>query len=135
MKIDMPNPHAIYLHDTPNKTLFGAKMRAFSHGCLRTENARVLGMTLAILSETLTPDEAAAAFNSTTYRRVVLKQSFPVYIGYFTMGSDANTGALTSFGDIYGRDAPVIASFHKARMLHTTQRASNEEIIKLDNPL
>ena len=33
------------------------------------------------------------------------------------------------------RDAPVLASFNQPRQLKTTQRTSNEEIIKLDNPL
>ena len=44
-------------------------------------------------------------------------------------------GKLSSFADIYGRDAPVIASFEAPRALKTGQRTSNEAIIKLDNPL
>ena len=36
----MPNPHAIYLHDTPSQALFGRAVRAFSHGCIRTQNVR-----------------------------------------------------------------------------------------------
>jgi len=134
MKIDMPNPHAIYLHDTPNKSLFNATMRAFSHGCLRTQDARVLGMTIAILTETLTKEEAGDAFNSTAYKRVVLKKGMPVYIAYFTYGQDVN-GVMTQFADIYNRDGPVLASFRQPRQLHTMQRSSAEEVIKLDNPL
>ena len=77
---------------------------------------------------------AAELFNLKKYRRVVMTRTFPVYLTYMTVGRDIN-GHLTSFGDIYGRDAPVIDSFHAPRALHTAQRASNEEVIKLDNPL
>ena len=37
VKIEMPNPHAIYLHDTPAQALFARPVRAFSHGCIRTQ--------------------------------------------------------------------------------------------------
>ena len=134
MKIDMPNPHAIYLHDTPSKALFNAQLRAFSHGCIRTDRAVELGMTMAILGAGMSQEEAVATFESKKYSRVKMTRTFPVYLTYVTMGVDV-TGQLTSFGDIYGRDAPVAASFRQPRQLHTSQRASNEAVIKLDNPL
>jgi murein L,D-transpeptidase YcbB/YkuD len=134
MKIDMPNPHAIYLHDTPSKALFNNAVRAFSHGCIRTENAVELGMTMAILGAKLTPEAVTALFDSKKYHRVLMTRTFPVYLTYVTYGSNVN-GELGAFNDIYGRDAPVLESFRAPRALHTTQRASTEEIIKLDNPL
>jgi murein L,D-transpeptidase YcbB/YkuD len=134
MKIDMPNPHAIYLHDTPSKSLFNAAVRAFSHGCIRTENAVELGMTMAILGAKLTPEAATLLFDSKKYHRVVMTRTFPVYLTYVTYGSNVN-GELGAFADLYGRDAPVAESFRAPRVLHTTQRKSDEEIIKLDNPL
>ncbi len=134
MKIDMPNPHAIYLHDTPSKSLFNATMRAHSHGCIRTERAVELGMTMAILGAGITPEEAVAHNTSMKLTRVEMTRTFPVYLTYFTMGVDIN-GQLASFGDIYERDKPVLASFTKPRELKTGQRASIDPIIKLDNPL
>lgn len=134
MKIDMPNPHAIYLHDTPSKALFNSPVRAFSHGCIRTERAVELGMTMAILGAGMSQEDAVATLESKKYSRVKMTRTFPVYLTYVTMGVDV-TGQLTSFADIYGRDAPVAASFRQPRQVHTSQRASTEEIIKLDNPL
>jgi murein L,D-transpeptidase YcbB/YkuD len=134
MKIDMPNEHAIYLHDTPAKSLFNTPVRAYSHGCVRTERALELGMTMAILGADLTGAEASAISRSGQYNRVVMTKTFPIYITYFTLGTDIN-GQLRSYGDVYGRDAPVLASFAQSRKLKTSQRKSNEAVIKLDNPL
>ncbi len=134
MKIDMPNEHAIYLHDTPSKQYFNSTVRAFSHGCVRTERALELGMTLAIFGAGLDTNQVVAHATSGKYTRVVMNRTLPIYITYFTMGTSIG-GELSTFNDIYGRDAPVLASFDKPRQLKTTQRKSNEAIIKLDNPL
>ena len=134
MKIDFPNPHAIFMHDTPSKGGFNATVRAFSHGCVRTERAVELGMTLAIYGAGLDVNQVVAHATSGKYTKVAMTRQLPVYITYFTFGTDI-TGTLTSFADLYGRDVPVLASFNAPRQLKTTQRKSTEAIIKLDNPL
>ncbi|MFC0684544.1 L,D-transpeptidase family protein [Novosphingobium clariflavum] len=134
MKIDMPNPHAIYLHDTPSKQYFNADVRAFSHGCIRTERAVELGMTMAILGAQKTAAEAAEISRSGEYTKVSMTRTFPVYLTYFTFAR-AIDGELKAFNDLYARDKPVLDSFVAPRQLKTTQRASEEEVIKLDNPL
>lgn len=134
MKLDMPNEHAIFLHDTPSKAAFNQPVRALSHGCIRVQGATELAMTMGILGAGMTPDDAVAAHNSREYTKVPMTKTFPVYITYFTVARDVD-GMLRSFNDVYGRDAPVIASLAKPRQEHTTQRKSTEEVIKLDNPL
>jgi murein L,D-transpeptidase YcbB/YkuD len=37
IKFLFPNSNAIYLHNTPAKSLFNKEDRAFSHGCIRVE--------------------------------------------------------------------------------------------------
>jgi murein L,D-transpeptidase YcbB/YkuD len=134
MKIDMPNPHAIYLHDTPSKQYFNAPVRAFSHGCIRTERAVELGMTMAILGAQMSAAEVSAISTSGEYTKVPMTRTFPVYLTYFTMARDID-GVMRTFGDIYGRDKPVLASFERPRVAKTTQRVSDEAIVTLDNPL
>jgi murein L,D-transpeptidase YcbB/YkuD len=134
VKLDMPNEHAIYIHDTPNRTLFALPARALSHGCIRAERATELAMTMAILGADLPKDTAVQYNLSGKYTKVPMTKPWPVYITYFTVARDVN-GLMRSFADLYSRDAPVIASFTKPRALHTDQRKSNEAIIKLDNPL
>ncbi|MBV1690181.1 L,D-transpeptidase family protein [Novosphingobium sp. G106] len=134
MKIDMPNPHAIYLHDTPAKQYFNQAVRAESHGCIRTERAVELGMTMAILGADMPQEQLVANATSGKYTRVPMTRTFPVYLTYFTMAQDVS-GKLSTFRDIYGRDTPVLASFAKPRELKTTQRISDEPVVQLDNPL
>ena len=141
MKLDMPNPHAIFLHDTPSRNLFNQDNRALSHGCIRTERAQELAITLAILGNLAnTPearkaaaDDAVAISTSGKYTRVPIQKSMPVYITYFTMGRDI-TGKLRQFSDIYGRDAPVLASFDAPRQADRA-RATSEEAVEIVDDL
>ncbi len=112
MKLDMPNPHAIFLHDTPNRNLFSRDNRAMSHGCVRVEDAMELAVTLALLGKGASTQEALRYSSSGEYTRVPLEQQVPVYLAYFTMGVN-DEGELVEFGDVYNRDAPVIAALAK----------------------
>ena len=133
VKIDMPNPHAIYLHDTPARGLFNTPMRAYSHGCVRTERALELGMMLAMIKAGKTPEEVSVISNSGKYTKVPLTSPMPVYIGYFTMANDIN-GELISWPDIYGRDTAVLASFAQPRQQKTGARTIKEKVEAISAP-
>ena len=47
VKINFPNPHAVYMHDTPQQSLFGKLLRFESSGCVRVQNVRDLVAWLA----------------------------------------------------------------------------------------
>lgn len=133
MKLDMPNQHAIFLHDTPSRGLFNQPNRALSHGCVRTERASELAITLAILQAGISAEEGVATIKSGKYTRVGFQKPIPVYIAYFTMGSDID-GQLRTFNDIYGRDAAVLASLDAPRV-PDRPRVTGEEVIQiLDDP-
>ena len=134
LKLDMPNEHAIFIHDTPSRGLFGQAYRALSHGCVRTERAQELGMTMAILGAGMTPEQGVANATSGKYTRVPMTRTFPIYITYFTYATDIG-GKMRAFADLYGRDAPVLASFAAPRAPWTGQRKTTEAVVKLDNPL
>ena len=135
----MPNRHAIFLHDTPSRGLFASENRALSHGCIRVEDARELAMTMAILGNMKSKDdipaiqrEVEAITASGQYTAYPIENQWPVYITYFTMARDVE-GNLTTFKDIYGRDAAVMASFERPRMANRS-RIQGEEIIPLEAP-
>ncbi|MBO9518360.1 MAG: L,D-transpeptidase family protein [Porphyrobacter sp.] len=133
MKLDMPNPHSIFLHDTPSRNLFASDSRALSHGCVRVERALELAMTIAILGQGATREEAVTISTSGEYTRVPVKKSMPVYITYFTMARDID-GQMRTFNDIYGRDGAVIASF-KAPRVDNRSRVTDEEVIEIVDDL
>ncbi|WP_336987298.1 L,D-transpeptidase family protein [Altererythrobacter aquiaggeris] len=129
MKLDMPNRHAIFLHDTPSRGLFNRDDRALSHGCIRTERALELAITMAILGQGADSQEAVDISTSGKYTRVPIKKKMPVYITYFTMAQDID-GNLATFADIYDRDAPVLASFAQPREI-TRPRVTSEEAVEI----
>lgn len=132
MKLEMPNEHAIFFHDTPSRHLFANDFRALSHGCVRTERALELAITMAILGKGATKEEALAISNSGKYTKVMLTRQFPAYITYFTMASDIN-GEMATFADIYGRDAPVLASLDKPRVRNRSVLPTDEVIVIEDD--
>ena len=99
MKLVMPNPFNIYLHDTPSKQLFAQPVRAFSHGCVRVSDA--LGFAAMLLGEDRATTDARVATGETT--TVNLPAPMPVYIAYFTAGLGPD-GQLAFYPDVYKRD-------------------------------
>ena len=136
MKLEMPNRHAIFFHDTPARGLFNKAGRALSHGCIRTERALELAMTVAILGRAASKDEAIEIATSGKYTKVFLEEGkqIPAYITYFTMGTNTD-GELTTFKDIYDRDAPVLASLDQPRQENRATVSDDEVIVIENNPL
>lgn len=140
VKLDMPNEHAIFLHDTPARDLFAQENRALSHGCIRVENAREMAMTMSMLGNMKTKEdipaiqaEVSAITAGGKYTRYPLANQWPVYLTYFTMASDVD-GKMTAFADIYGRDAPVLASFDKPRQADRA-RKTDEAMVEIVDDL
>ena len=136
MKLHMPNEHAIFLHDTPQRHLFSRERRALSHGCIRVEGARTLAMTMAMLGNMqsredipLIQAEVERITGSGKYTLYDLDNHWPVYITYFTMAQDID-GELKTFDDIYDRDAPVLAALDAPREANRA-RETDEEVIKI----
>lgn len=105
MKLAMPNRFSVFMHDTPNKALFDEDVRAFSHGCVRTDNA--LDYAAALLEGAATRKEVDAIVATGKTRTVNLAQPVPVYISYFTAAPDA-AGKVNIQPDIYDRDDRIL---------------------------
>ncbi|HTN08143.1 L,D-transpeptidase family protein [Agriterribacter sp.] len=106
VKFLFPNSYNIYLHDTPQKSLFGETRRAFSHGCIRLNEPRKLAEFLLRNDSAWTGAKIIAAMNSGKEKYVTLKYPVKVFIGYFTAWVDS-MGALNCRDDIYGHDARI----------------------------
>jgi len=103
VKFLFPNSYDIFFHDTPAKELFEKSKRAYSHGCIRLEDAKKLAFYLLKDDESWTPDKIEQAMNSGKEQFVALKKTIPVMITYFTAWVDEN-GQINFRDDIYNHD-------------------------------
>ncbi len=101
-----PNSYDIYLHDTPAKSFFGETNRAFSHGCIRLSEPEKLAQYVFRNDSTLSADSIHVLMNQHEEKKVRVKPSIPVFIGYFTTWVD-HTGKLNFRPDIYGLDTKL----------------------------
>lgn len=103
IRINFHNDHAVYLHDTPSKGLFGEQYRFNSSGCVRVQNIKELaswilrdsdyGWSLAAVND---------AVRSGERRDVRVANPVPIYFSYVTAWS--MNGVVHFRDDIYNRD-------------------------------
>jgi len=119
VKIEMPNDHAIFLHDTPAQALFNRPVRAFSHGCVRTQNVRDFAATLLEASGEWDRARIDATIAEGETVQARLATPIPVYIAYFTAAA-TNDGNIVTYADIYGRDTAVRQALNGGRRAAAT---------------
>lgn len=112
VKFMFPNNHAVYLHDTPNRNLFSAARRAFSHGCVRVDKPFELADEIFAKDGKWTGEKLRGLVGKGE-RYVNLSQPLPVHLTYFTLAVDEK-GELKSFNDLYGLDRKVRAALNLA---------------------
>lgn len=117
MKLVMPNPYSVFLHDTSNRDLFAEDDRFFSHGCVRVD--RALSFAATLLEADGWDEEAVNAQVATgETRTVTLSRTIPLYVTYFTAEAEPS-GEVRYFDDAYGRDpAPASASLGSDRLVY-----------------
>ncbi|RDI57252.1 L,D-transpeptidase family protein [Microvirga subterranea] len=108
VKFMFPNQHAVYLHDTPNRNLFSASKRAFSHGCVRVEQPFELAEEI-LGQDGKWSEERLRGLIGKGERYVHLRNPLPVHLTYFTIAIDEH-GDVKTFDDLYGLDRKVQAA-------------------------
>jgi murein L,D-transpeptidase YcbB/YkuD len=108
VKIDMPNPYSVYMHDTNQRNLFSDDYRFDSHGCSRVDNVRDLAAWL--LQEEMpkwnrTAIDAAIATGQ--HQDVVLPKKVPVAWIYLT-GWMTKDQIVQFRNDIYDQDEQLL---------------------------
>jgi L,D-transpeptidase YcbB len=103
MKINFPNPHDVYMHDTPKQGLFNKMLRFESSGCVRVQNVRDLGTWLLRDTPGWGRKEIEAAIATGGNQEVPLTEPVPVYFTYITAWSTGD-GVAHFRDDIYQRD-------------------------------
>lgn len=109
LKFDFYNDHSVYFHDTPAKALFGTDVRAYSHGCMRTQNP--IDLAKVILERDLyrnkqnemIPDSLDSLLARGKNYEIKLLDPIPIFVEYHTVTRGKNDEMVIHI-DIYGRD-------------------------------
>jgi murein L,D-transpeptidase YcbB/YkuD len=104
------NPHAIYLHDTPNRRLFSRVQRNLSSGCVRVEGVDILASSMfSRLSDSKRAQVERQRASGLTHQ-VAIGNGPQVVLGYWTAEAD-DEGRLLLTQDPYGRDHALMDAF------------------------
>jgi murein L,D-transpeptidase YcbB/YkuD len=108
VKIDMPNPYSVYMHDTNQRNLFSDDYRFDSHGCSRVDNVRDLA-TWLLQEEMPKWNRAAvdAAIATGQHQEVALPKKVPVAWIYLT-GWMTRDQTVQFRNDIYDQDEQLL---------------------------
>lgn len=102
VKFIFPNPHHVYLHDTPARSLFAESRRDFSHGCVRVGDPA--GLAEFVLGpQGWTREEIERAMQGPNNRSVRLREPVSVLL-FYTTAVVQGDGEVHFFDDIYGLD-------------------------------
>jgi murein L,D-transpeptidase YcbB/YkuD len=108
IKFMLPNKHAIYLHDTPAKSLFGRDQRAFSHGCVRVDQPFKLAEHILDDEQTWSAQALQTTVDTAKTTRVNLAKPLDVLLMYWT--ASQNSDGFHFYPDIYQRDKTLLAA-------------------------
>lgn len=103
VKINFPNKHAVYMHDTPEQSLFRDEERFYSSGCVRVRNVRDLVTWLLKNTDGWDRRRFEMSIKTKEDFPVELADPVPVYFVYISAWSTGQ-GVLQFRDDIYGRD-------------------------------
>jgi murein L,D-transpeptidase YcbB/YkuD len=103
VKINFHNPHAVYLHDTPQQGLFAENARFHSSGCVRVANvAEFVAWVLRDSGYDII--DVNANFASGERIDANVSNPVPIFMTYFTAWANRN-GVVSFRDDVYEYDA------------------------------
>jgi L,D-transpeptidase YcbB len=103
VRVNIPNPYGVYMHDTPEKGVFGDDFRFVSSGCVRVQDVRDYVAWLLKDNPGWNRDQIDAVIRSGEREDVKLAQPVPVYWVYITAWATPD-GLVQFRPDIYQRD-------------------------------
>jgi murein L,D-transpeptidase YcbB/YkuD len=105
-----PNPYDVFLHDTPDRSLFELEVRACSEGCVRIERAMALALHVLRRSPEWTEERLQEEIDALRHQVLTLPEPIPVYVVYLPSWVDED-GLVHFRPDHYRRDQVLEAYF------------------------
>lgn len=107
IKFILPNKHFIYLHDSPKRSFYALKDRAFSSGCIRVEKNMELAEILLNDPEIWNQQNIRNVIDTLDTQKVNLPKPMRISLFYWTVSFDEK-GNIIFKKDIYDRDGEVL---------------------------
>jgi len=109
VRINIPNPYGVFMHDTNTKGVFGDDFRFISSGCVRVQNVREYITWLLKDTPGWDRQKVEEAIESGKRIDANISQPVPVYWTYITAWSTPD-GIVQFRDDIYKRDGVNVPS-------------------------
>jgi murein L,D-transpeptidase YcbB/YkuD len=103
VRINIPNQHGVYMHDTPSKGIFGDDFRFVSSGCIRIQNVRDYIEWLLKDTPGWSREQIDATFKSGERIDARLATAVPIHWIYMTAWATPD-GLVQFRDDIYNKD-------------------------------
>jgi len=148
LRIDMPNKDAVYMHDTPSKSLFASSLRFGSHGCVRVSKVQELAAWL--MENNTSPDQQAGEPSGWTTdtigaaitlgTRINVKLVKPVPVAWVYLTGYATPDHVVHFrSDVYNLDnSDMTASIpprpQKPQQAAAPQQAAPQQVAPQQGP-
>ena len=110
VRIDMPNPQSVYMHDTNHKEFFSADYRFQSSGCTRVQDVRDLAAWILKDNPNWSRKEMDAEI--ATGKRTTVRLAHPIPVAWiYLTGWASPDGTINFRNDVYGLDAKPANQF------------------------
>lgn len=119
VKFMFPNPHNVYIHDTPTRNLFSRTDRTFSSGCIRINKPIELTQWLLSSDPAWTAENIKRVLDQGRQRTVHLNKPVHVHIIYLTaMATEDGTAYFRR--DVYDRDNQLLTALRQKHITGET---------------
>ena len=134
VRIDMPNPYSVYMHDTNHRNLFSADYRFQSSGCTRVQDVRDLAAW--ILKDNPGWGRREIDAEIATQKRTTVRLAHGIPVAWIYLTGWANPDGTINFrNDVYDLDAaqkPYIASVE--RPVKVSAARASGFVLQSDDP-
>jgi len=111
LKFVFDNPYAVYVHDTNTKYLFKNTVRAYSHGCIRIEQAESFAHYLITGSSKMRSNVLTTLLKQKEKHNITLTRRIPIYIRYLTC--EVKGEKIHLYPDVYKYDRSLLEKLRK----------------------
>ena len=107
LRLDMPNKHIVYMHDTPLKQLYDYHLRPYSAGCVRVQTVFDVGEWLLRGDRNAASGQLRSIVKQRQKQTIKLQQPVDVHFVYISAWATPD-GTAHFRPDIYRKDASIV---------------------------